>query len=271
MKILRIFAVAIFALCLALYLWTGAVYRAENNTEGPTITCPTDTLEISALAGREVLLKGLTARDAQDGDLTDNIMVASTSYFLSPGEFNVNYVVFDSHRNSAKATRRVRFTDYESPQFHLSEPLVFVQGTNIRYLNYVTATDILDGDLTDKIKVRASNVSNFTPGTYPVLLEVTNSYGDMVQIELNVVVIAQRQKGPTLRLREYLTYISAGEPFQPLDYLLSVEENDAPVSAGQVEVLGSVDTERPGVYQLTYSYTGTTGEGRTYLTVVVTN
>lgn len=271
MKILRIFAVAIFALCLALYLWTGAVFRAENNTERPVITCPTDTLEISAQAGREALLEGLTARDAQDGDLTDNIMVASTSYFLSPGEFNVNYVVFDSHRNSAKATRRVRFTDYESPKFHLSEPLVFVQGTNIRYLNNVTVTDMLDGDLTDKIKVRASNISNYTPGTYPVLLEVTNSYGDTVQIELSVVVLPQKPKGPTLRLREYLTYLTVGEQFQPLDHLLSVEENGAAVSMGQVEVLGDIDTEKPGVYQLIYSYTGATGEGRTYLTVVVTD
>ncbi len=272
MRILRILAVAAFVLCLILNLWTSAVYRAENNLEGPVLDCPDEVLEISVRDGEEAMKQGLTAWDKQDGDLTDKIMIASTSYFLESGEFRVNYVVFDSHRNSATATRRVRYTDYTSPRFHLSSPLVFVQGGNVRYLDSVTATDVLDGDLTDKIKVRASNISNYTPGTYPVLLEVANSHGDTVQVELSVVVQPRQAGGPKLRLKEYLTYLTVGQAFHPLDLLLSVTEEDGtPGIVGEVSVLGSVDTDQPGTYNLIYSYTGSTGEGRTYLTVVVTD
>lgn len=271
MKIVRILAVAVFCLCLILNIWATARYHAEFDTQGPELQCPEDTLRLSVYDGEEALLQGLTASDVQDGDLTDKIIIASTSYFLEPGVFTVDYVVFDSHHNSAQASRRVEYTDYESPEFCLSQPLVFIRGQNIRYLNYVTASDVLDGDITDKIKVKASDVSNYTAGTYPVLLEVTNSHGDTVEVELSVVVQDRQSAGPQLQLREYLTYVKAGESFDPYALLLPAYDTDGtPIQSEQVSVLGSVDTEQPGSYQIIYSCQGVSGEGRTYLTVVVT-
>ncbi len=270
MRYLRRAAVLIFAACLVANLWASLQYSRNHNTQGPTIQSQSDTLNLSVTDGAEALLQGLTASDPQDGDLTDRILVASSSYFVEPGVFDVDYVVFDSHRNSAEYTRRVSYSDYTHPRFVVSQPLVFVRGENIRYLNYVTAEDVLDGDLTEKIKIKASNVSNYTAGTYPVLLEVTNSHGDRQEVELNVVVLERRENGPKILLKEYLSYVTAGSTFDPYRLVESVTDSQGdPVNRGQVSVLGSVDTDKPGSYQLIFSYDDGKAEGRAYTTVVV--
>lgn len=271
MRILRVFAVVAFVACLAWNLWANAQYNKDQNSEGPKLKCESDYLEVSIADGEAALMQGITAADAQDGDLTDQVLVASSSYFLEPGVFDVNYVVFDSHRNSATLTRRVCYTDYTSPEFQLSMPLVFQVGQNIRYLNYVTATDVLDGDITDKIKVKASSVSNYTAGTYPVLLEVTNSHGDTTEIELNIVVLESRAVGPKITLKSYTHYMTAGEEFDPYPFIQGVTDGFGnPMDRSAVSVLGMVDTQTPGCYQLIFSATDAAGEGRSYLTVVVT-
>lgn len=271
MRIFRIAVVVIFVICLALNVVTTLRYEAEHDTEGPKLSCDSDYLEISVTSGEEAMLAGVTAEDAQDGDLTDRILLSSTSYFLDKGTFNATYVVFDSHHNSATLTRRIHYTDYTAPRFGLTAPLVFVRGSTIRFLNYVTVTDCLDGDISDSVKVLASNVSNYTAGTYPVLLEVTNSHGDQAQVELNVVVLETRQTGPQILLSEYLTYVEQGSAFDPYSLILSVEGTGAvELSKNDVSVYGTVDVEEPGCYQLIYSCTNGTQEGKTYLTVVVT-
>lgn len=270
MRILRILAVVAFALSLGVNLWATSRYREENNTEGPALVCDSEYLEISVSDPAEILMQGLTASDGQDGDLTDKILVASTSYFLEPGVFDIDYVVFDSHRNCATATRRVHYTDYTAPRFNLSMPLVFQRGENVRYLNYVTATDCLDGDITDQIKVVASDVSNYTAGTYPVLLEVSNSYGDTVQVELMVEVREKNSYNVSIALTGYLVYLDMGEAFDPYSLISSVTETAGTrLDAQNVQVLGTVDTQAEGCYQLIYSYDTDGDRGQTRLTVVV--
>lgn len=270
MRYLRRAAVLIFAASLVANIWASMQYSRSHNTEGPTIQSQSDTLNLSVTDGGEALLQGLTASDPQDGDLTGSILVASSSYFVEPGVFDVDYVVFDSHRNSAEYTRRVSYSDYTHPRFRVSEPLVYVRGENIRYLNNITAEDVLDGDLTEMIKIKASNVSNYTAGAYPVLLEVTNSHGDRQEVELYVIVLDHRETGPRIELKEYLTYVTAGDSFDPYHLVESVTDSKGDsVNRGQVSVLGSVDTDKPGSYQLIFSYDDGKAEGRAYTTVVV--
>lgn len=270
MRLLRLGVLVLFVLCLALNIWTSVTYNTNHNTERPTLTCDAETIEISVADGPEALMQGLSAQDAQDGDLTGRILLASKSFFLEPGVFEAEYVVFDSHKNSQTLTRRVVYTDYTSPRFFLSEPLVFTRGENIRYLNYITAQDVLDGDLTDKIKVIASDVSNYTAGAYPVLLEVANSFGDTVQLELIIMVEEPNRESITIELSEQLTYIPFGGSFDPYEMIQSVTDSDGfRLSKTAVQVLGTVDTQTPGCYQLVFTCEQDGHEGIRYLTVVV--
>lgn len=269
MRLLRIGTLLLLVLCLTVNVWVTARYNATHNTEKPTISCQTDSLELSVKDPREALLQGLTAQDAQDGDLTGKILVASESYFIKKGVLDVEYVVFDSHQNSDTLTRRVCYTDYESPKFSLGAPLVFTRGQNIRFLEYITATDLLDGDISEDITVLASELSNYTVGTYPVLLQVSNSYGDTVQLELMVVVRDATPPDATIYLSEYVTYVQAGESFDPYSLVKAVIRQDGTyLSKDSLQILGSVDTQTPGFYHLLYRHEATGAQ--VYLTVAVT-
>ena len=108
-------------------------------------------------------------------------------------------------------------------------------------------------------------------GIYPVLLEVSNSFGDRAQVELTLVVKSVSSRAPEIFLKNYIVYLKAGQSFDPHSLVQSVRAfgtgESLPVS--EVTVLGSVDTDTPGCYQLAYSYTQDGHEGRAYLGVVV--
>lgn len=271
MRFLRIGAVLMFIVCLALNIMGNARYKARQDTTAPVIESTSDHLELTVAQGPAALKQGLTAHDKESGDLTDKILVASTSYFVEKGSVNVSYVVFDEGHNFGRYSRKVTFTDYESPRFYLDQPLVFYQGQNIRYLNYVRATDCLDGDITGQIKVAQANISNYTAGIYPVVLEVSNSYGDRARVELTLVVKSPSFRGPEIFLSQYLVYIEKGSTFDPWTLLQSVRAygTGEAIADDQVTILGSVDTDTPGCYQLAYSCTQNGQEGRAYLSVVV--
>lgn len=271
MRILRIAAVVLFVAALALNLISTARYKAKQDTNPPVIESQSDHLMLSVSQGEAGLLQGLTARDPEDGDLTDSILVASTSYFLEKGTINASYVVFDGGHNAGTYSRKVTFTDYVSPRFSLSQPLVFDRAQNIRYLNYIQATDCLEGDITGNIKVVSGEVSNYTVGIYPVMLEVSNSYGDRVQVQVCVAVRDPMAIGPEIALSSYITYVPQGGSFDPADMILSVraQTSGQSIDPGEVDILGSVDTDTPGSYLLTYVCTHEGREGQAYLTVVV--
>lgn len=272
MRILRIAAILFFVASLVVSIGASVINASRTDSTVPVIENTIDVLEISVESGKEALFSGLTAYDEKDGDLTENILIARTSRMDEVHACQVKYVVFDSNNNSAVLTRTVRYTDYESPKFALSAPLVYRVGENIRFLDRVTATDSLSGDISSKIKVTSSNVSNYQTGTYPVKVEVSNNYGDTVTLQLNVIVSEDANSGPDITLSEYLVYVKRGETFNPRSYIRSVYDTDGSVlSTARVSISGSVDTETEGCYQLTYSADSGDGEtGRTYLTVVVT-
>lgn len=270
MRLLRVAALALFILCLVLNIVSTVRYRAREDTDPPVISSDSDHLLLTVAQGEAGLLQGLTAQDVQDGDLTDKILLASTSYFQEKGTFTASYAVFDGSHNAATYQRKVTFTDYESPRFALTHPLVFNRGENVRFLDYVTAADCLDGNITGRIKVISSAISNYTAGVYPVVLEVGNSYGDRVQIQLNVVV-QDLSNAPQIDLSSYIVYLKQGARFEPENMIRSVRAygTGEAIPAGSVSILGAVDTDTAGCYQLIYTCTHEGQEGRAYLTVVV--
>ncbi len=271
MRYLRMAAIVVFAAALVLNIMGNAKYRAQQDTTPPVISGDAEPLELTVEQGMEALKQGLTARDDRDGDITADILVASTSYFVEKGTMNVKYVVFDSSHNAGLFQRQVIFTDYKSPRFALTQPLVFPRGSNIRVLSYVTASDCLDGDITGQITQVSGQISNYTPGSYPVVLEVSNSHGDRVQVQLNVVITDPTQIGPEILLKAPMVYIEKDSRFNPDDMVDSVRAQltGQHLSLSRVSVLGQVDTSIPGCYQLTYLCTHEGKEGYAYLTVVV--
>lgn len=270
MRYLRIFSIIFLVGSLVFAGWANTRYYSNLNTDFPELTNTVELLEISVQDPPEAILQGLYAKDATDGDLTDQIMVASVSHFLEPGTVNVRYVVFDSHNNSASLTRRVHYTDYSSPVFTMDKAPVYRVGSSFDLLEHIRAEDCLDGDISDKIRVISNMVNNYSAGNYPVILEVSNSCGDTAQLSLWVNYL-NKESTVSVMLHQYIVYVQQGDMFDPYRWVAAVtDQSGASLDANKLEILGNLDMNTPGSYQLVYSYADGKLTGQSAITVVVT-
>ena len=270
MRYLQIVVIIIFVFSLLFSAWANNQYNSGLNTDNPVISNSVELLEISTQDPPEALFQGLTAQDATDGDLTDQILVASISHFIEPKTLNVKYVVFDDHNNSATLVRKVRYTDYVAPTFSLETPPVYTVGRSFDLLDHIRVEDCIDGEISDRIRVISNMVNNFSVGNYPVVLEVSNSCGDTAQITL-WVNYQSKESSAVVKLHQYIVYMEAGDTFEPEKWLSSVTDRNATVlDAKNVEIQGNLDVKKPGCYQLVYNYDDGKLSGQAPLTVVVT-
>ena len=269
MRYLRIVAICVFVISVGFFAWTNVQYYSGINTDIPTITSDTELLTVSTAEGKEALLKGLKAQDETDGDLTDQIMIASISHFAEANTVNVKYAVFDSANNFASLTRKVCFTDYVSPRFSLDVPAMLTRGDNFDILDRIKVVDCIDGDISGKVRVITNMVNIYAAGVYPVTLEVTNSCGDLAQMTLWVTIL-DKENSAAIELSEYIVYVDSGSSFDPNNYVSKVTNSQGSfLPKDAVQVRGSLDLNTPGVYRLEYYYEDQQAQGQTTLMVVV--
>lgn len=258
---------ALFILTLLAFCGLRIYRRLTVDVTPPVITCSSDSIDVSVTAG-EALLQGVMASDDRDGDLTDQILIKGVTPALADSSAQVTYIVFDSANNMATVTRTVRYTDYQAPRFALSRPLVYPLGQTVTLLDRLTASDVLDGDISSGIRITSQNVINSQPGVYSVTAQVDSRLGNSVVLPLKVVITVG---GPQLiTLSDYLVYLPRGSAFDASGYIQSVTAPDGTaLSAGQVSIESPVDTSVPGTYHVGYSVTAQGQSYTVYLAVVV--
>lgn len=264
MKYLKIIAVGLFVISIGLFIASKIQTSMKADPDRPVITCNSDEIEVPVDYTEEQLKEGVHAEDAQDGDLTDEIIVGQISQFIDTGVSEVSYVVFDSANHPAQCSRKIRFTDYQPPKFSLTAPLVFRAGDINNAMNRIGAEDMLDGDLTSLVLNRNDDISYQIPGTYTIELEVTNSLGDMQRAVLPVHVLDSRSS--ILDNAVPLVYVDKGGQFDAaaLTKNLSVNRTQS-VDPQTVAVESNVDTGAPGVYEVHFSC----AQGETWTIVIV--
>lgn len=223
----------------------------------PEISFASELIEVPVAATDAELLQGVTATDAEDGDVTASLMVESVSHFVSDGTVKVTYAAFDSQNHVTKAARSVRYTDYTPPRFTLSAPLVFTESAVSDMLSYVGATDAIDGDLSTRVKVSAKDSGSLVSsvGSHEVEFRVTNSLGDTEYLTATVDVVNGSYNSAQLTLSSYLVYLTAGESFDAAGYLVSYLRDGQLVSGSTsgVTIDSAVDPATPGTYEVTYT------------------
>lgn len=270
MKAIRNIVIALLVIALGIYVAAWFVEQSREDPTRPTITSDVEVLELPCAYSQEQMLSGLHAYDERDGDLTSEILVGEMSRFQQKGTCEVTYVVFDSSNQPATLTRQVVFTDYRSPQFTLTQPLVFVQGRGSSASSYVGATDMLDGDISSSVRMTDSNISYSVAGDYEMDVEVTNSFGDLAEATLPVHIVEQYQQSLTIELTQNLVYLSVGETFQPYNYVSSVTtSNGSQIDTDNVSAVSNVDTSTPGCYEVQYNVSSSGSQGITWLVVIV--
>lgn len=240
----------------------------------PVIQVSSEQIDVSVKVTEEELLEGVFATDEKDGDLTNSVIVESISKFVDKEKHiaNITYAVADSDNNVVKKVRKVKFTDYKSPEFTLTQPLYFNVGSDIDVSDVLGAEDKYDGDISSKVKILSSTVSTGRAGEYTIKAQVTNSFGDTSKLNAVVIIAQNNNLSPKILLKRNIVYINKGDEFHAEKYIESViDHNEEDISEKSVKVTGSsVDTEEAGCYNVEYTVSDKDGnEGKTYLTVVV--
>ena len=143
-------------------------------------------------------MAGVTATDAEDGNLTTKIEVKKNDVDTTKaGKYEVTYKVTDNQ--GATCTKTIAVTVNlkmevlnEAPTIDAADKTITV-GDTFDPKDGVTAKDAEDGDLTDKIEVVKNTVDTKKAGKYEVTYKVTDSDGATRTKTIKVTV---KEKAP---------------------------------------------------------------------------
>lgn len=273
MKIAKIITIFVFLCTIAIWIYGKEVVKKQDAVP-PVITSSIDELHVDAAEAADdaVLKEGLTASDDVDGDITDHIIVGTISPFKKKGVCDVEYVVFDSNNNVGRYERTVYFENYESPKLQLSKALVYEVNGTILITDRLTATDMLEGDISGKIRFSSSNLTTTEEGTYRLNVEVKNAYGDSVKYQLPINLVRYNCDQERIQLNDYLVYVENGKEIAPESYITNVINRSGKTEGLEhIKITRNVDLTKPGTGQICYELLeGEEVVYATYLTVIVT-
>lgn len=274
MRNLKIIVIILFLLVSVIFSAFFCHERLTSDRTAPKIICDGAPLQISVHASAKELCTGLTAIDDVDGDITDRILVRRTSHLSGANTAVVYYVVFDSSSNYCMFNRTINYTDYCIPHFALSQPLSFPTNSTILLKDRLTAYDVIDGDISQRIRVSATGISTYDQGEYPFTVQVTNNSGDTSIITLFALIENTTSRHPTIELSEYIHYVSVGQPLSEESLralIVSAHEtaDGADIDPDDIDIIYDIDTDKRGSYRVEYVYTNAAHLTRTVLLTVV--
>lgn len=270
LKILRIATLLLFAATVCVFAIFFVNEKKNTDTTYPEIEIAEDVLEVSIDATDEDLLKGVTAIDGKDGDITSKVVIESISKFIDPGVCKVTYAVADSDKHVVKNSRTIRYKDYAPPKFTMNRALVFNVNEEVDISGAIGAVDSIDGDISDKVIITATDYTTDTVGVFSVSVQATNSKGDIIYIDLPLHIEDTSVLAPVIELSDYLIYVEKGEKPDFDKYVTGVTTLAGQPIEYDMMVSTNFDSNTPGVYSVHYYATNPLGyQSHNVLTVVV--
>ncbi len=260
MRLLRSILLIVFIITTVVF---GIVqYRSykDRDNKAPVISSSEETIHLSVKAKDEDFLKGVKAVDDVDGDVTLTLSVAGKSNFIEEGVIRVDYAAFDSHNNIGTYSRKIIFDDYHSPRFASEEPLAMRSEASYDF-SFFSAEDVLDGDISNKIKILSDAYAATSSSEYPVEVEVTNNYGDVEKLNLVIELMTNSEYNRQYpALSEYIVYVPVDGQIDFTQYIIGIRQgdklldfDDTDFSADWIRIEDYVDYHNPGQYTVTYS------------------
>ena len=275
-KLLILSLIALIVVSAAFLAYLIYIGRARANL-APVVLLDSSEIRVSVNATEEELLRGVTAIDPEDGDLSASLVVENISPFIGKNRCTITYAAFDSANKVGTASRTLYYTDYHSPRFELLSDFIYASGEVVKPFDSIRAFDCIDGDITNRISMSWVDEASYTGGgAGQVRFRVINSRGDVSTLVVNVVTDERlSQSTPEIELSNYITYVKTGESVSPLDFVKSVtvlRKEYTRIGYGAEKFYfddRAFDKTKPGVYRIPIYCENGDQLGRTVLTVVV--
>lgn len=216
-------------------------------------------------------MDGVAAIDTEDGNITKHIKVNGYVNTNKPGTYELTYKVNDKDGNTDTVKRTIIVNPKELhinnlPVINASNKTIKV-GDTFNPMTGVTATDKEDGNITKHIKVIENTVNTNKAGTYRVVYKVTDSNG--ATTTKSIAVIVKSNDKPVISGANS-TSIKEGTSFDSMKGVTATDKEDGNITK-YIKVTGSVDTNKPGTYELTYTVTDKNGNSTTTKRTITVN
>ena len=207
----------------------------------------------------------VTATDEEDGDITNKIEILKNDVNINePGIYDVTYKVTDtqgaSYTTTIKVTVNPKAADLNACPVIKATDKTLTVGDTFDPKADVTAEDVEDGNLTDKIEVLKNEVDTTKAGKYEVTYKVTDRKGASRTKTITVTVnpkIEPLNEAPTIDVTD--KEITVGDKFDPKEGVTAKDKEDGNLT-DKIEILkNTVDPSKPGVYEVTYKVTDSKG------------
>ena len=222
-------------------------------------------------------MAGVTAEDAEDGNLTTKIVVEKNDVKTDvAGKYEVTYKVTDSdgatRRKTIIVTVNPKMEPMNAAPVIKAEDKTITVGDTFDPMDGVTAIDAEDGNLTSKIEVKKNDVDTTTPGKYEVTYKVTDSEGASFTKSITVTVNPKMEvlnEAPVIHATDKT--ITVGDTFDPMAGVTATDAEDGNLTT-KIEVKkNDVDTTKAGKYEVTYKVTDNQGATCTKTIAVTVN
>ncbi|MFR3497820.1 MAG: immunoglobulin-like domain-containing protein [Paraclostridium bifermentans] len=208
-------------------------------------------------------LDGVTAIDEEDGNITKHIKVIENTVDTSEvGIYKVTYKVTDSKRASTTKSILVTVRSNDKPLIIGADDTSIKEGTLFDPMDGVAAIDTEDGNITKHIKVDGYINTN-KPGTYELMYKVNDKDGNTDTVKRTIIVNPKELHINNLPvINASNKTIKVGDKFNPMTGVTATDKEDGNITK-HIKVNGSVDTNKPGTYELTYTVTDKNGNSTT--------
>ncbi len=268
MKLMRICVLLLTVLTGIVFSYVYISTHLKADKTIPVITVEDGILEVKVEEGEEALLKGVTAFDEKDGDISDSLLVESISRFSQVGYCKVTYAVCDKDNHVVNATRQIHYTDYTPPKFTMNRSLVYSVYDSVVTSGIVGAVDCLDGDISQNVIIYSPDYTEGQEGNFSIQATVTNSKGDSSELMLPMAVVRLPKNAPHIELDEYLIYLKKGEDAPDWeDYIVETINSSGVEGDLDIEIKTDFKKNKKGMY--TVNYYGTDESGATGYTALV--
>lgn len=186
-------------------------------------------------------------------DITDKVKIVENIDNKKTGKYNVKYEV-PTILGNYMINQEVNIVDTIPPEIKLDGDTSYKQSYKTEYTEPgFTATDNYDGDLTEKVQITKEDIDE---NTYNLIYEVQDSSGNKSFTKRNIIVIDDVE--PILKLNGQANMRVVLNSKYNEKGATATDEIDGDLTS-KIDISGSVDTSKVGIYTITYNVKDNSG------------
>lgn len=224
--------------------------RYHSDRTAPEISFD-NTLSYSDEMTEEELLSDVHAMDAQDGDVSDTLIIESVTINQAEQTAVIKYAARDSHNNVAKKSRTLSADTGEN---RTSEQDGFSESGRQDDKIGESATN----EKANK-ETASSELVTETGAATESEIETDSETESEMETETETEITAPG--APHIKLTETHAEIKVGDSFDPLLYVATVEDDYDNIYTlwRDIQLSGDYDVNRPGVYKFSFYVVDSSG------------